>query len=114
MPDSPATPPAAVTVYWRPGCGFCSGLLRSLERHEVVFDRRNIWEDDAAAALVRRVADGNETVPTVVVGDVALVNPSADDVLTTLATMDPAAVPDDWSPREPGPFARTVDRFLGG
>jgi hypothetical protein len=36
----------------------------------------NIWEDPAAAARVRSVARGNETVPTVFVGEHALVNPS--------------------------------------
>jgi hypothetical protein len=36
----------------------------------------NIWEDPEAAARVRAVARGNETVPTVFVGEHALVNPS--------------------------------------
>jgi inosine-uridine nucleoside N-ribohydrolase len=36
----------------------------------------NIWEDPDAAARVRAVADGNEVVPTVIIGSTALVNPS--------------------------------------
>ncbi len=106
-----ATP---VTVYWRPGCGFCAGLLRSLERHDLVFERRNIWEDEEAAAHVRAVANGSETVPTVQVGEHSLVNPSADDVFSALAEVDPDAVPDGWTPREPGVVGRTLGRLLGG
>lgn len=80
MPDA-----APVTVYWRPGCGFCSSLFRSLEHSEVDHDRVDIWEDEDGAAFVRSVANGNETVPTVRVGDVALVNPTGRDVLAALA-----------------------------
>ena len=77
------TPPAhldpidhAVTVYWRPGCVFCVSLRTGLRRRGVVFDEMNIWDDPSAAAFVRSVANGNETVPTVTVGGVTLVNPS--------------------------------------
>lgn len=68
---------AQVTVYWRPGCPFCSMLRAGLRRHDVQFHEVNIWEDPDGAAFVRSVARGNETVPTVTVGDTALVNPSA-------------------------------------
>ena len=73
-----------VIFYWRPGCGFCSMLRRRLESAGVSLDERDIWEDDEAAAFVRSVARGNETVPTVVVGGQALVNPSAERVLQLL------------------------------
>ena len=112
MSTDPGTSP--VTVYWRPGCGFCSGLLRSLERMDLDFERRNIWEDEDAAAFVRSVANGNETVPTVVVGDTALVNPGGDDVLGLVAEVAPAHLPDGWEPREPGRVAGMLERFLGG
>jgi len=69
-----------VTVYWRPGCPFCSSLRSGLERAGVAYHEVNIWQDDQAAAFVRSVADGNETVPTVTVGDRSLVNPSASAV----------------------------------
>jgi mycoredoxin len=36
----------------------------------------NIWEEPAGAAIVREYAGGNETVPTLVLGDRSLVNPS--------------------------------------
>ena len=47
-----------------------------LPRREV-----NIWDDPDAAARVRSVAAGNETVPTVFVGPAAMVHPTIDDVL---------------------------------
>lgn len=76
---TPTLPP--ITVYWRPGCPFCSRLFKGLERHDVPHTRVDIWETPEAAAVVRSFARGNETVPTVVVGDVGLVNPSVDQIL---------------------------------
>jgi mycoredoxin len=82
----PATHPAsAVTVYWRPGCPFCSSLFRQLERADIAHERVNIWEHPDAAAVVRSIANGNETVPTVVVGTIGMVNPSAAQVSAALA-----------------------------
>ena len=103
-----------ITVYWRPACGFCSSLLRALERSGLEFERVDIWQDEDAAAFVRSVADGNETVPTVRVGGVALVNPSSGDVLGTVATELPERLPDDYEPPTPGRVARAVTRLLGG
>ena len=80
MSDPTATQP--VTVYWRPGCGFCAGLLRGLEKTGLAHERVNIWEDEAAAAHVRSVANGNETVPTVAVGDVVAFTYEASDADT--------------------------------
>lgn len=77
--DSPT-----VTVYWRPGCPFCSMLSRDLARAGLTYESRNIWEDPDAAAFVRSVARGNETVPTVTVGDTALVNPPIDAIVRLL------------------------------
>lgn len=71
-----------VEVYWRPGCPFCKILLFSLRRSGIRLREVNIWDDPRAAARVRSVADGNETVPTVFIGDHAMVNPSAREVLT--------------------------------
>jgi mycoredoxin len=54
----------------------------------------NIWDDPADAAIVRRYANGNETVPTVVIGDVGMVNPSATHVARHLAAMAPHLLSD--------------------
>ncbi|MGD9702905.1 MAG: glutaredoxin domain-containing protein [Ilumatobacteraceae bacterium] len=82
-----------ITVYWRPGCPFCSSLRRGLHRAELPFREVNIWDDATAAAFVRSVARGNETVPTVSIGKVTLVNPSARRVLEVASNETPALLP---------------------
>ena len=88
-----------VTFYWRPGCPFCILLRRDLRRAGIATNELNIWEDPQAAAAVRRIASGNETVPTVVVRGVGLVNPRVDAVREALGV--------DASPGAPG--ARAPD-----
>lgn len=108
-------PADAVTVYWRPGCGFCMGLLRSLDRAGLEpGTTHDIWEDEDAAAFVRSVTGGSETVPTVVVGETALVNPSGQEVLRALAEIAPDQLPEGYEPPDPGPVGRFVHRVLGG
>ncbi len=79
MSNKPA-PSSTVDFYWRPGCPFCMMLERSLKKKKIPFTKKNIWDDPAYAATVRSVANGNETVPTVVVGSRFMVNPSGKDV----------------------------------
>lgn len=107
-------PSAGITVYWRPGCGFCSHLLRQLDQNQVPYRRINIWDEPTGAAFVRSVARGNETVPTVSIGDVALVNPSLDAVLTAAVTHAPDAIPAGYTPPRPNGVARALNRLLGG
>lgn len=109
--DDQATP---VTVYWRPGCGFCGALLRGLERAELRFTRVDIWQDEEGAAFVRSVADGNETVPTVRIADVALVNPSTVDVLREVRERVPDHLPEGVEIPETGRLGRAIVRLLGG
>lgn len=116
-PDGPDTADAdagPLTVYWRPGCGFCSALIHGLERDEVAFERVDIWEDEEGAAFVRSVADGNETVPTVRVVDVALVNPSRAEVLRELQERASEHLPEGFDVPEVGRLGRAVNRLLGG
>jgi glutaredoxin-like protein len=68
---------AEVLVYTRPGCPYCFMIRRGLRKRKVPFTEVDIWQDPEAAAAVRAVADGNETVPTVHVGGQWLVNPRA-------------------------------------
>lgn len=81
----------AVRFYWRPGCFFCASLERRLVDEGVTLEKLNIWDDASNAAFVRSVAGGNETVPTVVVGDEAMVNPSAAQVVEALRKQAAAA-----------------------
>jgi glutaredoxin len=86
VPDTdPAPDTKTATFFWRPGCGFCTRLRAELVDAGVALDERNIWEDPEAAAFVRSVAGGNETVPTVVAGGRAMVNPRGAEVVAALA-----------------------------
>jgi mycoredoxin len=82
-----------VEFYWRPGCPFCLHLERALDTAKIPMSKRNIWDDPDAAAFVRSVADGNETVPTVRVGAWSGVNPSPAEVAKALAIEAPHLLP---------------------
>ena len=73
-----------VVVYWRPGCVFCARLRGRLGRAGRQATWVNIWQDEAAAAYVRSVNDGNETVPTVVIDGEPHTNPDPTLVLERL------------------------------
>lgn len=68
-------PHEGVVIYWRPGCGFSARLQAVLDDLGERAVWRNIWEDEDAAAYVREVNDGNETVPTVVLDGEPVTNP---------------------------------------
>jgi glutaredoxin len=103
------TRPDAVHVYWRPNCGFCTVLRRALDRAGIATIEHDIWDDPEAAAVVRSHAHGNETVPTVVIGDVGMVNPSAGQVARHLERTAPHLLPDGHEPRGSG----IIGRLLG-
>ena len=102
-----------IDLYWRPGCGFCTMLQRRLDKLGIERVEHNIWDDPADAAVVRRHAGGNETVPTVVVGEVGFVNPSAGELVAFLASHHPDLLPPDVEPSGPGAVGRLVDRVFG-
>jgi mycoredoxin len=72
--------PPEVVLYTRPRCPYSFRLRRKLRRRSLPFREVNIWQDASAAAAVRAVAGGDETVPTVQVGDRWLVNPTVEEV----------------------------------
>ncbi len=92
---APATP--QVEVMWRPGCPYCSSLRRGLRRAGVMTVEHDIWSSVDAAARVRGAAGGDETVPTVFVGQHALVNPTVDQVVAAIRADDPG-----YQPTPPG------------
>lgn len=73
-----------IVMYARPGCPFCTMLRADLAAAGLAYRERDIWQDRDAAAAVRAVADGNETVPTINIGDVWLVNPSIEEISAVL------------------------------
>jgi glutaredoxin len=66
----------APVVYWRPGCSYCLRLRMALGRA----GNRAVWvdvtRDPAASTRVRAANGGDETVPTVFVGDTPTTNPA--------------------------------------
>ncbi|MFN3258454.1 MAG: glutaredoxin family protein [Ilumatobacter sp.] len=108
-----ASTPTQVDLYWRPGCGFCSSLIRQLDKLGIDRVEHNIWEDPAAAEIVRTHANGNETVPTVVIGEVGMVNPSAAQLAAHLAQHAPDLLPDGYVAPEPGPVGRALGKIFG-
>lgn len=71
-------------VLWRPHCPFCRILFSGIESHGIDVETRNIWEDDDARSLLNgRI--GSETVPSVLIGDRILVNPSITDLIEAMA-----------------------------
>ncbi|MDZ7678255.1 MAG: glutaredoxin domain-containing protein [Acidimicrobiales bacterium] len=98
MPPPPPSP--TVEVYWRPGCRYCAAMRATLGDAGVSARWCNIWKDPDARAFVRSVADGNETVPTVRVGDEVMVAPRPHKVVERVAEIDPSLVADSrpWPP----------------
>ncbi len=83
-------------VYRRPGCPYCARLRRVLKRHGVAYREIDIWGAPEAAAFVRSVADGNETVPTVVLNTAQntrhWVNPSPRKLVATVTADAPELI----------------------
>ena len=97
-----------VEVLWRPGCPYCSRLRRGLRRAGVETVEHDIWADPSAAARVRTATGGDETVPTVVIGRQALVNPSVAQVQAAVR----AEFPDDPQPSSTPGGSRTGGRAV--
>ena len=101
-----------IDLYWRPGCGFCMSLRRQLDKLGIERVEHNIWDHPDTAATVRAHANGNETVPTVVVGDVGMVNPSARELAAHLSEHAPHLLPADFEPPQAGPVGRAIHKLF--
>ena len=114
MTATSSAEPTRIDLYWRPGCGFCTMLRRQLDRLGIERVEHDIWDDPADAAVVRDHANGNETVPTVVIGDVGFVNPSSRQLVDHLLAHAPHLLPDGFEPSPSGPVTRVIERLRGG
>ncbi len=84
-----------IDLYWRPKCPDCLHLRRQLDKLGISTVEHNIWEDPSASAFVRKVANGNETVPTVVICNFNLVNPTIDEVVAAIKAVDASLITDN-------------------
>lgn len=79
---------ATFTMYSTPWCGYCHRLKSQLDREGIVYDVVDIEQEPEAAALVEKVNNGNQTVPTLVYSDgSAQTNPSLKQVQEKLAQL---------------------------
>lgn len=75
-----------LTMYSTPWCGYCIRLKHQLKREGITFIEINIAHDPESARYVEQVNGGNQTVPTVVLGDgTPLTNPSLREIKQHLA-----------------------------
>ena len=103
-----------IDFYWRPGCPFCMNLERQLNKLDLPLNKLNIWDSPKFAAKVRSIADGNETVPTVVIGEAAMVNPSSAQVLQAIENQAPELMPAGVNAPKPGALGKKINKLLGG
>lgn len=79
---------AAVTMYSTPWCGYCHRLKSQMDREGIAYEVVDIEQQPEAAAIVERVNNGNQTVPTLVYADgTAQTNPSLKEVQAKLAEL---------------------------
>ena len=77
-----------VIVYGHPTCPAVGPVKGLLEQSKVRFEYIDIHQDDAAAARVRAMNDGNETVPTLVFPDGStLMEPGVGELKAKLESM---------------------------
>lgn len=81
----------AAVIFWRPGCVYCTRLRLRLgnERRRAIWV--NVWTDDEASEFVRELNDGDETVPTVLIGDAVMTNPDSGVLRSRLRASDGSA-----------------------
>jgi mycoredoxin len=76
------------TMYSTTWCGYCKRLKRQLNDLGITFEEVNIEEVPDAAALIEKINNGNQVVPTLVFSDgTSMTNPPAADVQAKLATL---------------------------
>jgi mycoredoxin len=79
----------AFTMYTTTWCGDCRRLKRELEAEGIAFREINIEADPSAADYVVRLNGGNQTVPTVVFSDGAVMaEPSGRQIVAHLYRLE--------------------------
>lgn len=79
---------AQLVMYSTPWCGYCHRLKSQLDREGIAYEVVDIEQHPDAAAIVEKVNNGNQTVPTLVYADgTAQTNPSLRQVQDKLASL---------------------------
>jgi mycoredoxin len=80
---------STVTMYSTAWCGYCHRLKSQMDREGITYEVIDIEQQPEAAAIVERVNNGNQTVPTLVYPDgSAQTNPALKDVKAKLASLN--------------------------
>ncbi len=75
-------------MYSTTWCGYCTRLKKQLAQMDISFEEINIEEVEGNTEIVKKVNNGNRTVPTMVFSDgSAMTNPSAAQVAEKLAQL---------------------------
>jgi glutaredoxin 3 len=56
---------ASVTIYTRPGCGYCSAAKELLRKKGVAFEEFDIWAEPERRAEMLARSNGGATVPQI-------------------------------------------------
>jgi len=87
----------SITVYGHPACPGVGPVRALLGQSKVAYTYVNIRQDPAAAAIVRAVNNGNESVPTLVFpDDSTLTEPSATELKKKLESLGYQVSPLAW------------------
>ncbi|MDP3968030.1 MAG: mycoredoxin [Nocardioides sp.] len=75
-------------MYSTPWCGYCHRLRSQMDRAGIAYKVVDIEQQPEAAAIVEKVNNGNQTVPTLVYADgSAQTNPSLKQVQKKIAAL---------------------------
>ncbi len=89
--------PEKITVYGHPACPGVGPVKGVLNQTKVEYDYINIRQDPEAAALVREINQGYESVPTLVFPDGStLTEPGVGELSAKLKTMGYRVGPIAW------------------
>jgi mycoredoxin len=77
--------PAKLVVFGTLWCGATQRIRRYLDRHDLVYDFRDVDRDDGAANQVRWWTGGYVSHPTLQIGGDILVEPSTQELAEVLA-----------------------------
>lgn len=89
--------PEKILVYGHPGCPAVPPVTAMLTQAKVAFDYINIRQQPQAAAQVRAINNGNESVPTLLFPDGStLTEPSASELKRKLEAMGYRVGPLAW------------------